>query len=988
MSSQTVNITLTINHESREVSVSADENLRDVLRRLSYFSVKHGCEDGTCGTCTVLLDGKAVHSCLFKAVNMVGREIITVEGLSPDGELHPIQKAFMESGAIQCGYCTPGQILTAKALLDKNPSPSDDEIRRAMNTVICRCTGYVRPLDAIKRAAAALRGERLDPVTPIELTMPEDAHAAEIPEAFYRRDGSSSPLPPLVYSPTGYPMTHVVGKAEIKLDAEKLARGRAVFTDDLHMEGMLYGALLTSPHAHARIRDIDVSAARALPGVRAVLTYKDVPRVKYASGGQSYQQPRPYDQVVLDNKVRHVGDRVAVVAADTPELAEEALRLIRVDYEVLPAVIDPLEAMQDGAPVIHDEADTEGIYDAKHNIVQHIETHLGDPDKAFAEADEVLSGEYTTQRQQHAHLEPHACITFWDEDQRMVIRTSTQVPFHIRRMVAPLIDLPVKRIRVLKPRLGGGFGNKQELILEDLCAWLTIVTGKPVRMEMTREQEFISTRSRHPEIMRYKVGVKDGKVTAIDLRMIGNTGSYGTHSITVNMVGGFKGLTLYNPPNAHFLCDVVYTNQPVSGAFRGYGAMQCQYGIEVCMAELAEKLGVDVVEFKRNNWIKLGDPMRLSKAMGEGREGTEQSIQSTAMAQCVDLGLRASDYYAKREAYKHQSGPIRKGIGMAVMIHGSGIAGLDMASASIKMNDDGSFNLLMGAVDCGTGADTVLAQMAAEELGVPLNDIIVTSSDTDVVPFDKGAYASSTTFISGGAVRKAAAEVRKRIQEHAAVMLGIDDPYSLELSERQVVASDGRSLTLSEVALSSLHNLDQHQIMGIASHLSQVSPPPTAAQFAEISLDTRTGKICIDRLLMLVDCGRVINPLTALGQVEGGMSQGVGFAISEEMTVDADGQPRERDFLTYHLPRFKNAPVLDVIFVQTNEPSGPFGAKSVSELSIDGVAPSIASAIFNATGVWMRNLPYTPEKVMMALKESEKGRLAEESTLAADLKTA
>ena len=969
MKSPTVQIVLTINNESREVAVAPQENLRDVLRRLSYFSVKHGCEDGTCGVCTVLLDGKAVHSCRLKAVEVVGKHITTLEGITPDGELHPLQRAFIETGAIQCGFCTPGQILTAKALLDKTLNPSENEIRQAMNSVICRCTGYIRPMDAILRAAAEMRGEKPDPVHVIELTMPADANKAELPEAFYRRDGSRNPLPPLVFSPEGYPQMKVVGKPETKVDAVKLARGRAVFTDDIHMEGMLYGVLLTSPHAHARIKHIDASRARAFPGVRAVLTYEDLPRVKYATGGQSYPQPKPYDQVCLDNKVRHVGDRVAVLAADTLAQAEEALKLIDVDYEVLPAVVNPLDAMKDGAPVIHDEDDTEGIYDARHNIVQHIETGLGDVDKAFAEADEVISGEYTTPRQQHTHLEPHACITYWDEDDRLVIRTSTQVPFHIRRMVAPLIGIPVKRIKVIKPRLGGGFGNKQELILEDLCAHLTLATGRPVRMELTREQEFTSTRSRHPEIMQYKIGVKGKKVTAIELHMVGDTGAYGSHSITVNMVGGFKGLTLYNPPNARFKCDVVYTNQTVSGAFRGYGAMQCEYGVEVCMAELAEKLGVDEVEFKRNNWIKLGDPMRLSKAMGEGREGTEQSIQSTAMANCVDLGLRATDYYAKRSAYQNQSGRIRKGIGMSVMIHGSGIAGLDMASASIKMNDDGSFNLLMGAVDCGTGADTVLAQVAAEVLGVPVEDIIVTSSDTDVTPFDKGAYASSTTFISGGAVRKAALEVKKRIQEQAALMLEISDPDSLELRDRRVYAPDGRSVSLNGVGLSSLHMLNQHQIIGTASHLSPVSPPPTAAQFAEISVDTETGKISVDRLLMLVDCGRVMNPLTAIGQVEGGMAQGLGFALTEDMTFDALGQLREKDFLTYHIPHFKDTPVMDVIFIQTDEPSGPFGAKSVSELSIDGIAPSIASALHNATGVWLRNLPYTPDKVLKALNQ-------------------
>ena len=314
--------------------------------------------------------------------------------------------------------------------------------------------------------------------------------------------------------------------------------------------------------------------------MHAVLTYQDIPRIKHASGGQSYPQPLPYDQVCLDNKVRHEGDRVAVVAAETLELAEEALKLIDIEYEVLPAVVDPLDAMREGAPIIHDEPDTEGIYQAEHNIVYHIEANAGDFKTAIAQADHVFSGEYRTPKQQQAHLEPHVCITYWDEDKRLVIRTSTQVPFHIRRMVAPLIGLPVKRIRVIKPRIGGGFGNKHEMILEDLCAHLTLKTGRPVRIEFTRTQEFTSSRSRHPEIMHYKVGVKNGAVTAMELYLIGDTGAYGCHGLTVNMVGGFKGLTLYNPPNAHFLCDVVYTNTPPAGAFRGYGAMQCQYGIE------------------------------------------------------------------------------------------------------------------------------------------------------------------------------------------------------------------------------------------------------------------------------------------------------------------------------------------------------------------------------------------------------------------------
>lgn len=969
MPEEPVIIVLTINGENREVTVTSEDNLRDVLRRLSYFSVKHGCEDGTCGACAVQIDGKAMHSCRVKAVSAVGKQIITTEGISKNGLLHPLQKAFIEAGAIQCGYCTPGQIMTAKALLENNPNPTEEEVRQAMNAVICRCTGYMRPVSAVLRAAAEMRGEPVAPVTPIELTLPEDMSQVEIPEAFLRRGGSRDPLPPLVFSPVGYPQTREVGKAEIKLDAEKLARGKPVFTDDLHMEGMLYGALLTSPHAHANIKNIDASRARALPGVRVVLTYKDVPRVKYSSAGQSYPQLRPYDQVSLDNKVRHEGDRVAVVAADTPEIAAEALKLIDVEYEVLPPVRNALEALKPGAPVIHDEPDTEGIYDRQHNIVHHIETGIGDVDKAFSEADEVIIGEYTTQRQQQAHIEPHACITWLDENDRLVIRTSTQVPYHVRRIVAPLIGLPIKRIHVIKPRIGGGFGNKQELILEDLCAHLTLATGRPVRMELTRDQEFTSTRSRHPEIMRYKIGVKEGKVTAIDLHMIGDTGAYASHSLTVNMVGGFKGLTLYNPPNARFNCDVVYTNQPVSGAFRGYGTMQCQYAVEVCMAELADKLGVDEVEFKRNNWIKKGDPLRLSRAMGEGREGTEQSLHTTGMAQCVEIGLRAVDFYAKRQNYKQQTGNQRRGIGMAVSLQGSGIAGMDMASANMKMNDDGSFNLLVGASDCGTGSDTVLAQIAAEELGIPIEDIIVTSSDTDFTPFDKGAYASSTTFISGGAVRKTAHLIKTQVQEQAALLMNISEPSDLELRGRRVYAPDGRSVSLAEVGLSSLHQVNQHQIFANASHVSPVSPPPTGATFAEVLVDEESGKITVERLLMVVDCGRVINPLTAMGQVEGGVAQGLGFALSEEVALDEDGRVATRDFIKYKLPKFRTSPLIDVIFVQTDEPCGPYGAKSVGELSIDGVAPAVASAVHNAAGIWLRNLPYTPDKVLKALEK-------------------
>ena len=967
MNQSKVEITININGSEKILLVGEKQSLLDVLRELSLFSVKRGCGTGDCGMCTVLLDGRPVKSCQLLAAKVNGKSITTLEGLNEDGKLHPLQEEFINTGAIQCGFCTPAQILSAKAFLDKNPNPSDGEIRNALSPVLCRCTGYVRPTEAIQRAAARLRGEQVEPFSIYERTLPEDPAKVDLPEEYYRKDGSRQALPPLVLSPGSVKALNVVGKPEQKVDAVKLSQGKAVFTDDVHIEGMLYGALLTSPHAHARIKRIDATKARALPGVHAILTFSDIPRVKHASGGQSHPQPWPYDQVVLDDKVRYAGDRVAVAAAESLETAEEALKMIEVDYEILPAVLDPEKAMQPDAAVIHDEEDSIGIHDAKRNIVTHIEAEVGKVDEAFKGAEHVFTGEYRTPKQQHAHLEPHVCITYFDEDDRLIIRTSTQVPFHIRRIVAPLIGLPVKRIRVIKPRVGGGFGNKQEMILEDLCSLLTIKTKRPVRMEYTREQEFTSSRSRHPNIIRYKLGVTSNQIIAAQLNLIGDTGAYGSHALTVQMVGGFKGLTLYNAQNSRFICDVVYTNKPPAGAFRGYGAMQCQFGVEVLAEEIAEQLGLDVVEFKKGNWLKLGETMHLAKALGEGREGFEQSMESAALDQCLAVGLKATDFYKKRLSYRNQGERLKRGIGFAGAIHGSGIAGLDMAAATLKMNDDGSFNLLIGATDIGTGSDTILAQMAAEIIGAPVEDFIVYSSDTDFTPFDKGAYASSTTYITGGAVQKVAVEIQKQIQEHAAHMLGMDQPAQLVLKDRKVIAPDGRSVTLSEVALSSLHHSNQHQIMATASHMSYKSPPPTAVQFAEVTVDTENGEVQVDRLLMLVDCGRVINPITAIGQVEGGMAQALGMALYEDMLFDENGQMINARFGPYKVLKANEMPVMDVIFVQTDDPSGPFGAKSIAEISMDGVSPAVISAIHNATGAWVRHLPATPQRVLEAI---------------------
>lgn len=998
-----MDIQLTINGEERCLPVQPGELLLHTLRRAGYYGVKHGCETGECGACAVILGqseaSRLVNSCTLLSAQVDGSTITTIEGLSPDvsgerGAVDPIQQAFIDTGAIQCGYCTPAQILAAKALLDQNLEPSEAEVREALAGVLCRCTGYVRPVEAVLQAAAALRGETL---TERDIPSPagwfpssDDPMEAppDYPGAAFTTDRQQRTRvrPPMVILAPPASQTKVVNRPEPKVDGVKLAKGRPVFTDDLTLPGMLYGALLTSPHAHARISAIHTDEARALPGVHAVLTHRDVARVVYASGGQSYPNPLPYDQVSLDNKVRHVGDRVAVVAAETPEIAQQALALIQVDYEVLPAVFDPEQAMtgnnKDSEPVvIHDEPDAVGIHDAVHNVVHDLHVAHGDIEEGYADADLIFEHEYRVHQVQQVHIEPHVCITWWDEDDRLVVRTSTQTPFHTRRMLAPLIDLPARRIRVIKPRIGGGFGGKQEMILEDLCAHLTIATGRPVRMEYTREESFASARSRHPQIVRYKSGVKrDGTLTAVRMHIIADKGAYGSHGLTVQFVAGFRGLSTYLAPHLQFDCQVVYTNKPAPGAYRGYGAPQALFCLESHMEETALGLGMDPVAFKRKNWIKEGDEITMAKAMGEGREGFQQFVRSSGLEQCVQQGAAAINWDRRADpnwSMDPMGRPhIRRGLGFAVGMHGSGIAGLDMGAAAIKMNDDGSFNLTIGATDLGTGSDTVLGQIAAETLGVPLEEIIIYSSDTDFTPFDTGAYASSTTYISGNAVLKAAEEVRQQIIDHAARHLFVDaDSERMYLEDRCVWSHDGRSVTLAEVALHSLHQADQHQIMATASHMSYESPPPFSAQFAEVEVDTETGEVTVKRLVLAVDCGTAINPVTASGQVEGGLIQALGYTLCEEMAYDEKGRLLTTDLRSYKIYAADEVPEMGVILVQTYEPTGPYGAKAIAEIPKDAVAPAVASAIWHATGVRLRSLPFTPERVWHALREARTEQL-------------
>lgn len=761
----------------------------------------------------------------------------------------------------------------------------------------------------------------------------------------------------------------VVNHSVAKLDAAALAAGAPLFCDDETPPGLLHCAVKWSPLAHARILRIDVSKAEALPGVRTVVTHKNVPRVVRTTAGQGFPEPSPYDFTMMDRKVRFVGDRVAAVAADSLVIARRAVELIEVEYEELPAVLDARKAMAAGAPVIHDEEEARMIivapYEPSRNLAARAKVAVGDVAAGLASASVRVTETYESHYAQHCPIEPHIAIAWLDGHGRVIIRTSTQVPFHARRIVAQACQIPVRDVRVIKPRIGGGFGAKQEVLIEDLVAMLALRTGQPVKLEYSRAEELVSARTRHPAHVHIDLGLDDqGRFVGLNMDVLLNTGAYGAHALTVGCNCGSKVLPLYKCDNVGFELNSVYTNLPVGGAYRGYGATQAAFALESAIDEAAAKMGLCPMEIRRRSHIGPGDSSPIFKALGEGTEGVEQSIGSCGLAECIERGAQAICWEEKRA--RRDEGRLRRGVGMCCLMQGSSVPEVDMGGASLKINEDGSFNLLVGATDLGTGSDTVLAQIAAEVLGVPVDHIIVLSSDTDITPFDVGAYASSTTYLSGMAVQKTAAGVRRQIMEVAARLL--DRPTdSLETHDGAVWDADGRSVSYSDVALDSLYAKLQRQIQCVASHFTQKSPPPFSAHFAEVEVDTATGFVRVLKYVSAVDCGTAINPQLAEGQIEGATLNGISYALTERYLFSVRGKMRNPTFKHYKIFSTADMPELVTILVPTYEPTGPYGAKSVSEICINGPLPAIANAIFHATGVRLRRGPFTPEAVLFAL---------------------
>ena len=766
----------------------------------------------------------------------------------------------------------------------------------------------------------------------------------------------------------------VVNNKTHSIDGTALMQGKGKYTDDLAEQGSLVIKILRSPHAFAHIKSIDVSEAQKLNGVALVLTYKDVPHVSFSRAGQGYPEPSPHDKFILDEYVRYVGDEVAMVAAIDERVAEDALKLIKVEYEVLEPVLD-FETAYENKSIIHPEDGIKEMFpigfDPKKNVAASYEMHVGDVEKELAKSDVVVDETFYTQAQAHAMLETHSSNARLDIHNRLVIYSSTQTPFHMRRIMATTLGLPVSKIRFIKPRVGGGFGGKQAFHGEMFCALTTLKTGRPSKLVYTREEVFGASYTRHPMRIQMRIGaMKDGRINAIDCRSLSDTGAYGEHALTVFMIVGSKVLPLYNKVDAvRFGGRVVYTNHVPAGAYRGYGAIQGNYALESTIDILAEKLGMNPKEIREKNSMKEKETSPIFEIMGEGTKGTAMIMESCKLPYCIKRGAELINWNKNWPRVKVSDTKVR-GYGMAIAMQGSGIPFMDMGSCSIKLNDGGSYNVTVGATDIGQGSDTLIAQIVAEELQTSVDNILVYSSDTDLTPFDCGAYASSTTYISGNAAWRAAIKMRERLIKEAAEYLG-EKPENVEF-DGKIFTSKDKTVSLYDLSVQWLYNKNLHQASVTESYFGHVSPPPFMAAYAEVEVDLETGEYEVLNYVTVTDCGTTINPMLARGQVEGGIVQGLGMACYEDVKYDKKGNLLSNNFLSYHIPTHKEIHKLTSEFADSYEPTGPFGAKSVGEIGIDTPPAVICNAIYNATGVRVHTLPITPEKILKGLKELKK----------------
>jgi CO/xanthine dehydrogenase Mo-binding subunit/aerobic-type carbon monoxide dehydrogenase small subunit (CoxS/CutS family) len=884
--------------------------LRTFLRELGHFGVKKGCDAGDCGACTVLIDDEPVHSCLIPAFRADGHAVTTIEGLAPDGGTHPMQQAFLDAQAFQCGFCTAGMILTCASL---NQAQRQD-LGASLKGNICRCTGY-------RAIEDALNGK----------TNVEDAAAGT---AF----GRSLPAPA----------------------GPQVVRGAARYTFDVAMEGMLHIKMLRSPHPHAKIISIDKTAALNVPGVHTVLTFEDAPDRLFSTARHEKTWMDPDDTRVLDNVVRFIGQKVAAVIAESEAAAEEGCRRLKVDYDILPAVVDPELAIAAGAPSIHgDKTPEQRVTNAQRNIVAETHGEFGDVAKALAQAAVTYEGTFVTQRVQHAALETHGGLAWVDPEGRLNVRSSTQTPFLTRRALADIFNLAPDKVRVFCERVGGGFGGKQEMFVEDILALAAIKTGRPVKFELTREEQFISTSTRHPMRVTVKAGAdKDGKLTALQIDVLSNTGAYGNHAGPVLFHACSESLSVYNCPNKKVDAVVAYTNTVPSGAFRGYGLPQTQFAVEGAIDELARRLGISPYEFRRRNAVKSGDPMLSPPDSGH----TDVLYGSYGLDQCLDLVERAMQ--AERPKIE-LSDDWLIGDGIALTMIDTVPPDGHIADSRISLREDGGFELVVGTAEFGNGTSTVHRQIAATALATTVDQIRLLQSDTAHGGHDTGAYGSTGTFVAGRATQAAAENLADNLRIFASTTTKTNP-------ELCVLENDSAVCGKQYLSFAQIAEAARAQGQTLSANGTSAGTPRSVAfnvQGFRVAVNKGTGEIKILKSVHAADAGRVANPMQCRGQVEGGVAQSLGATLYEEMVIDEGGRVVNPRFRDYHLPSFADIPRTEVFFADTTDSIGPMGAKSMSESPYNPVAAAIGNAIADATGIRFTAVPFKPDRLFPALQE-------------------
>jgi len=900
-------IKLEVNGLFHSAAPKPGQCLRTFLRDLEVFGVKKGCDAGDCGACTVHIDGKPYHSCLVPAFRAEGRKITTIEGLAKNGQLHPVQQAFHDAQAFQCGYCSAGMMMTVACFDDAKKA----DLPHALKGNLCRCTGYRSINDA-------LHGK-----VNIEADVAGRACGANLPNPF----------------------------------TDAILTGKAHYTMDIAIAGLLHLKVLRSPHAHARIKSIDKTKALTVPGVVAVYTWEDVPRRLFSSALHEDHLVDPDDTYLLDNVARFVGQRIAAVVGESEGAAEAGCRALAVEYELLPAVFDPEEAMAPGAPILHSKDEVIG---GGTNIFCNLKGEIGSVAKGFAEADVVHERTYSTTRAQHVHLETHGSIAWKGDDNRWHVRTSSQGPFIVQQKLAYLMGIPARDLHVFTERVGGGFGGKQEMVSEDLPLFAAMKLGRPVKWEWTREEEFIAATTRHQMTTHVRIGAKkDGTLTALDVRVVSNTGAYGGHGSETLAAAMGAPLAAYRCPNKRGDGYANYTNMTPAGGFRGYGASQTTFAMECAIDELAGLLDIDPVALRRKNVVKPGDNVESI-----WKEASDASFGSYGITQCLDIVERE---LAKGNGVGKPAGDDwLEGRGVALAMLECGPPTEHRSGAAMKLLPDGSYHLACGSSEMGNGISTAHKQIAASIVGVRAKDVALVNADTDKTPYDTGTYASTGTVVAGKAVHLTAQAMRDDILDFASRHTGVDRGQC-RLDNDAVVCGNKRIL------LTELHaegaKIDHRFEVRQRAYLS----PRTIAfnvQGVRLAVHRITGEIRILHSVHAADIGVPINPMQCRGQLDGAVAMGYGWALLENM-VHKDGHMVNPQLRNCRIPAFADTPHTDIFFADTHDKIGPLGAKSQGECGVNPVAPAVSNALANATGVRFAHLPFTPDRLFVALAKNK-----------------